>query len=71
MVNQLTEEVAVQVSVPEPLFVTMTAWLGGFTPFCTAENDSKAGFRAMIGVDRGGGGDIGGGVADGVAGVRS
>jgi len=32
MVNHAADEVAVQVSVPLPLFVTVTVWLDGLPP---------------------------------------
>ena len=59
-VNQETEEVAVQLSVPEPPFVTLTAWPKGFVPPCTPEKESEAGFRPMTGLEGvGGTGDVG------------
>jgi len=33
IVSHGTEEVAVQLSVPEPLLVMVTVWLDGFAPF--------------------------------------
>ena len=33
IVSQGTEEAAVQLSVPEPLLVTVTVWLDGLVPF--------------------------------------
>ena len=54
-VNQDTEEVAVQVSVPEPLLVTVTVWPVGFVPLCIAENEREAGLRPMTGLEGGGG----------------
>lgn len=50
IVNQAAEDVAVQLSVPVPLLLTVTIWLDGFAPPCTAENDIETGFRAIIGV---------------------
>ena len=51
IVSQGTEEVAVQFSVPEPLLVTVTAWLDGAAPFWTAENEIVAGLRTITGVN--------------------
>ena len=50
-VNQEMEEVAVQVSVPEPPLVTVTVWPEGFVPPCIAENESEAGLRPMTGLE--------------------
>lgn len=33
IVSQETEDVAVHVSVPDPLFVTVATWLDGLLPF--------------------------------------
>jgi hypothetical protein len=51
IVNHAADEVAVQVSVPEPLFVTATVWLDGFAPPWIAENDMDVGFLAIVGVE--------------------
>lgn len=51
IVSQDIEEEAVQLSVPDPLFVTVTVWLDGLAPFCIAENDIEAGFLPITGVD--------------------
>jgi hypothetical protein len=49
-VSQGTDEVAVQLSVPDPLLVTVTVWLDGAAPFWIAENEMEAGLRAITGV---------------------
>jgi hypothetical protein len=54
-VNQDTEAVAVQLSVPEPAFVTVTVCPEGLVPPCIAENESEAGLRPMTGFEGGGG----------------
>jgi hypothetical protein len=69
IVSHDIEEVAVQVSVPDPLFVTVTVWLDGLAPPCIAENEIEAGFRAMTGIV-GAGVGAGAGAAD-VVGVSS
>ena len=51
IVNQDTEDVAVQLSVPEPPLVTVTVWPDGFVPPCIAENESAAGLRPMTGLE--------------------
>ena len=51
IVNHGLEEVAVQVSVPVPLLVTLTAWLEGLAPPCIAENDKVAGFLRITAGD--------------------
>lgn len=48
--SHTTVDVAVQLSVPVPVFMTVTDWLPGVTPFCTAENESEAGLYPIVGV---------------------
>jgi hypothetical protein len=51
IVSQGVDDAAVQLSVPEPLLLTVAVWLDGFTPFWMAENDMEAGLRPMTGVE--------------------
>jgi hypothetical protein len=50
-VSHGVDEAAVQLSVPEPLLLTVAVWLDGFAPFWMAENDMEAGLRAITGVE--------------------
>lgn len=67
IVNQETEDVAVQLSVPEPPFVTLTVWPKGFVPPCTAEKESEAGLRPMTGLKGVGAGGAAAAVSVGVS----
>ncbi len=47
---------ALQIRVPPPVLVTLTAWAEGFAPPWTPLNVRLAGLRPMVGEDGGGGG---------------
>ena len=54
--SQAAVDAAAQLRVPLPVLVTVTDWLLGLAPFCTAEKEISDGFRPILGVD--GEGDV-------------